>query len=490
MDLKHLQEEAQLKSVFNSIKFQTTSGQTAIQSFFDTLAKQKSVVLRRTNMIHEMRNNNKDCSSLWQKIVESDTVLEPYIDTTTDLTEQIEAEIFFTGANTKIFNSIPLLISVLLFLKIWVTPIMGLLLPILFFIAPYIILNLFMNIPIPWDTYMTMMKEFVFGIRAGQTIGLKQITQCIYLFTSFGQGMFQPVLTAQQTYKTDTKIREIGEAVNTYLSASTELFTILCSNRTHKSMPKMPTNLSAREAYWWFKENHLLFKAWRKEIGCIDVYYTFAKDLRWIPVSWSNTAELKFEHLSDLCIKEPVSSDIAIDGHNILTGPNRGGKSSFLRAVLQQVLFARVFGVTSCKSMSLPWISWIHSRIRSLDMPGESSLFEEDVKSCAGILRNISLKNHGLVLIDELFHSTNPPDALFCSKTFLGDFWRYETVTSIISTHSFELLNSLPQCVKPLCCPAEEDPLTRKIKYTYRVEPGICKISSVREVLAEAGFLA
>jgi DNA mismatch repair ATPase MutS len=136
----------------------------------------------------------------------------------------------------------------------------------------------------------------------------------------------------------------------------------------------------------------------------------------------------------------------------------------------------------------MSYFSWIADGLRLDDKPGKMSMFEREVSFASHIL---SKKDGcGLVLYDELFHSTNPPDALFCSKTFLGDFWRYETVTSIISTHSFELLNSLPQCVKPICCPAEEDPLTRKIKYTYRVEPGICRLSSVREVLAEAGFLA
>jgi hypothetical protein len=486
--LMHLLEEAQLKQVFDAFKYNSSSGRQAIDSFFTILPKSKKTVDSRCALIYETRNalSSKEVKELWLKIRTAEEVLKPYIETSNDLTTQIESEIFFTGEHTKIFNSIPYLISILIILKVFVTPIMGLMLPLIFLLTPFFILKFTMNVDIPWDTYVIMMKELILGIRDGQQIGLKHITQIGYLLTSFGQGMFQPILTAQQTYKTDSKICEVGKAVNDYIDASRHLYKLVFGTHIKKEPTPLPNDLSSRDAYMWFRDNPLIFKSWQQEVGMMDVYFVLAKDSRWSFVSWSKESQMKFDDLSDLCIKEPVKSNVEFDGHNLLTGPNRGGKSSFLRAVLQQILFARVFGITSCTYMEIPWIHWIHSRIRSLDKPGEYSLFEEDVRSCAGILQNIGLKTHGLVLIDELFHSTNPPDALFCAQTFLGDFWRYETVTSLISTHSFELLNDLPACVRTLCCPATE--VDGKIKYTYRVEEGVCKLSSVREVLAEAGL--
>jgi DNA mismatch repair ATPase MutS len=225
-----------------------------------------------------------------------------------------------------------------------------------------------------------------------------------------------------------------------------------------------------------------------QQVGCMDVYWSLAKQGTWKPVSWSKDL-LHLKGLADLSISEPVYSSLELNGHSLLTGPNRGGKSSSLRAVLQQVLFARVFGITSClESATLPWYTWIHSRIRSLDTPGEYSLFEEDVRSSAKVLAMAETTPHGLVLIDELFHSTNPPDALLCATTFLTKFWPTKHTTSIISTHSFELLKDVPNHdVKLLCCPATEQDST--IHYTYKLEEGVCKVSSVREVLREAGLL-
>jgi len=486
--MNHLLEESQLNQVFDKMKFQTSAGCTAISSFFEILPKTKNIVTRRTNTILSVKKSvNNQTDSLWKKAKAAEELLEPYIDNKTDLIGQAESQLFFTGEHTKILNTVPYLITILLILKIWVAPIMGVMMPFMFFIAPYIIVKLVMKIPIPWEVYISIMKEMVLGVKGDQPIGLKQLSQGLYLVTSFGQGLIQPILTAQQTYKTDLKIKEIGTAINEYIGTTAEIFTRLYQKDTLQKLPPLPLDLSARDAYWWFKDNHLLFKSWRHQVGCMDVYYTLAKDSAWRPVEWSSVAEFQFEGLADLCIKEPIKSDIVYNRHNLMTGPNRGGKSSFLRAVLQQVLFSRVLGITNCERASLPWVHWIHSRIRSLDKPGEASLFEEDVKSCAGILKRVDVAEHGLVLIDELFHSTNPPDALFCAQTFLGDFWKCESATSIISTHSFELLNDLPEHVKTLCCPASEVD-DGQIKYSYKVEHGVCKLSSVREVLKEAGF--
>ena len=228
--MNHLLEEANLKSFFATLPFQTKSGSTAIESFFSSSPSSKKDLARRTNTVLEVRDINANPQNkainlkLWSEIKRTEEIIEPYIDSANDLTEQTESELFFTGAHTKVFNTFPFLITILLILKIWVGPVLGLMTPVLFIIAPYIIIKLFMNLPIPWEVYLNMMKELVLGIRADQPVGLKQLSQGLYLLTSFGQGMVQPILTAQQTYKTDCKIKEIGLAVNHYIYASTAIF--------------------------------------------------------------------------------------------------------------------------------------------------------------------------------------------------------------------------------------------------------------------------
>ncbi len=487
--MEHLTKECHLNEVISTIKFQTQSGKSAMASFFEILPKFRSIVYRRTNTITDMKplTQKPEIKALWADVKQSETTLQPYLNIKNDLTEQAEGEIYFTNVHLKFLNSVPLVLTLLLFLKVWIAPIMGLLMPIMVFIAPYIIIKFIMGMQIPWEVYTTILMDMALGIKKGERIGLKQISQIIYFLTSFGQGMVQPVLTSIQTHKSDVKMKAIGQNVIKYIEATKTLYSKLLPSSILKLPPVVETS-DPRIAYWWFRENQTLFQAYMRAVGCMDVYMSLASDDRWTPVSWSLDNELKLDGLADLCItKNPIKSNLQLTNHSLLTGPNRGGKSSSLRAILQQVLFARVFGITSCEQASIPWYDWIHSRIRSLDTPGEASLFEEDVKSAASVVAKSQNGTLGLVIIDELFHSTNPPDALFCARTFLDKFWKSNTVTSIISTHSFELLNTCPSSISLLCCPASET-VDGNIKYSYRLERGTCTLSSVREVLREAGF--
>jgi hypothetical protein len=486
--MEYLTNECHLSNVIVTIPLETASGKESMKSFFEILPKFRSIVYRRTNTILDMKpfTTDTEIKKNWQTVKMCETQLEPYLSSKNELAEQAESEIYFTNKHLTFLNSVPFVLTILLFMKIWVAPIMGLLMPIMVFIAPYIIIKFIMGMQIPWEVYTTIIMDMTLGIKKGQTIGLKQLSQILYFLTSFGQGMVQPVLTSIQTSKSDVKMKEIGQNVIAYIQSTSYLYKRLLPT-AKTTIPPLTTTTDPRIAYWWFRENQTLFKCWMRQVGCMDVYWSLACDSRWTPVSWSQNGELILNGLADLCISQtPVYSDLNITSHSLLTGPNRGGKSSSLRAILQQVLFARVFGITSCKDATIPWYDWIHSRIRSLDVPGQASLFEEDVKSAAKVLARSKTNTLGLVIIDELFHSTNPPDALFCAKTFLEQFWKSPSVTSIISTHSFELLNTVPKSVSLLCCPATQTETS--IKYSYRLEPGVCTLSSVREVLTEAGF--
>jgi DNA mismatch repair ATPase MutS len=94
----------------------------------------------------------------------------------------------------------------------------------------------------------------------------------------------------------------------------------------------------------------------------------------------------------------------------------------------------------------------------------------------------------GLVLYDELFHSTNPPDGIRTAERFLEQLWAKETILSIVSTHVFELVDSAPDSVQRLCCSAEEDGET--LTFLYDVKPGICKVSSVKSIWERFGLTA
>jgi DNA mismatch repair ATPase MutS len=167
----------------------------------------------------------------------------------------------------------------------------------------------------------------------------------------------------------------------------------------------------------------------------------------------------------------------------MLTGPNRGGKSTALRAIGRSVFLAHCFGCAIGRSATMTPLRWMQTCLRLQDIPGEQSLFEREVGAAALALRRLGY-GRGLVLIDELFHSTNPPDAEIASRQFLGKLWTSKKTLSVISTHVFALVEDCSSDVQRLCCQAIEGP-RGQVKYKYGLSTGICKVSSVKEILRE-----
>jgi DNA mismatch repair ATPase MutS len=114
------------------------------------------------------------------------------------------------------------------------------------------------------------------------------------------------------------------------------------------------------------------------------------------------------------------------------------------------------------------------------------------VEIAVNILKKAAYSNkgrgQGLVLIDELFHSTNPPDGEKSAQIFLSRLWPNMNVVSCISTHVYRLVEDADDSIQKLCCLATVNNNDNSIEYTYTLREGVCRVSSVKEVLQEAGL--
>ena len=134
------------------------------------------------------------------------------------------------------------------------------------------------------------------------------------------------------------------------------------------------------------------------------------------------------------------------------------------------------------EGLTLRRFGWISSGLRLQDAPGNLSMFETEVWFAANLLeKELSNGSPGLVLYDELFHSTNPPDGIKTAERFLNRLWKKESVLSIVSTHVFSLVEKAPESVKRLCCLANLHP-NGDIDYKFNIQPGICTVSSVKSI--------
>jgi DNA mismatch repair protein MutS len=127
----------------------------------------------------------------------------------------------------------------------------------------------------------------------------------------------------------------------------------------------------------------------------------------------------------------------------IITGPNMGGKSTFMRQTALIVLLAHVGSFVPAKTAQLGQIDRIFTRIgASDDLAGGRSTFMVEMQETANILHNAS--RHSLVLMDEIGRGTSTFDGLSLAWACAIELATGLRCLTLFATHYFEL-TALPE---------------------------------------------
>jgi DNA mismatch repair protein MutS len=152
-------------------------------------------------------------------------------------------------------------------------------------------------------------------------------------------------------------------------------------------------------------------------------------------------------------LDEPfIPNDVRFDNQRrmlIVTGPNMGGKSTYMRQTAIIVLLAHIGSFVPASSAELSVVDQIFTRIGSSDdLAGGRSTFMVEMTETANILHNAS--SHSLVLMDEIGRGTSTFDGLalaWASAVYLASQLQAFT---LFATHYFEL-TSLPAQYPQAC---------------------------------------
>jgi hypothetical protein len=421
---------------------------------------------------------------LFDKLATKEDKFDPFINKKSELEKESYSQLFFTNTHFKLFNEIPYFLTFWWFLRIYAFPTFAVLIPIIAIIGPYIFIKYIMKVNMPIEEYYKLfIKLYVgqFEINSGID-KIKVIGQSILFLISIVQSIWQPINNAIHLNKIKLTILDNINDIQEYLNLYDELRKLWVIPRN--IIPDAVRKDNSMLAAFCF-ENPTLLQLLIRGAATAEVTFRIAVNPKITAVDWSPTKQLIIENTCDIDIQHSKQKlftvNLNTDSHSLLTGPNRGGKSTVLRAVLRSVILAHTYGVIIGDNCNLSYIDWIKSNLRIEDLPGSESLFEREVSFASNTL---NIKGSGLVLIDELFHSTNPNDSIKASNIYLKKLWSRNNIFSIISTHIFELVQESPDNIKKLCCPAEELD-DGSIVYKYGISDGICKISSVNDILKE-----
>ena len=134
-------------------------------------------------------------------------------------------------------------------------------------------------------------------------------------------------------------------------------------------------------------------------------------------------------------IDDPVRNDIDISRGMLLTGSNASGKSTFLKAMGLNVIFAKSFGFALADSFSCPVSKLYTSMALSDNLLGAESYYVVEAKS----IKRICDAGEGvLCIIDEVLRGTNTIERIAASYRILSSFCR-PGMFCFAATHDLEL---------------------------------------------------
>jgi DNA mismatch repair protein MutS len=170
----------------------------------------------------------------------------------------------------------------------------------------------------------------------------------------------------------------------------------------------------------------------------------------------------------------------------IVTGPNMGGKSTYMRQSALIVLLAYTGSYVPATSARIGPVDRIFTRIGAADdLTGGRSTFMVEMTETANILHNAT--HQSLVLLDEIGRGTSTYDGLALAWATASQLAQKIGAFTLFATHYFELTtlpDELPQCANVHLAATEHD---GRIIFLHSVQEGPASQSYGIQVARLAG---
>ncbi len=171
----------------------------------------------------------------------------------------------------------------------------------------------------------------------------------------------------------------------------------------------------------------------------------------------------------------------------LITGPNMGGKSTYMRQVAIIVLLAHSGSFIPAAAATIGPLDRIYTRIGAADdLAGGRSTFMVEMTEMAHILRNAT--ENSLILVDEIGRGTSTFDGLSLAWACAGDLANRIGAFALFSTHYFELTSLAEQLKGVANVHLDAVEHGEKIVFLYSVRNGPASQSYGLQVARLAGI--
>lgn len=451
-------------------------------------------------------------------------------------TQYLLDSLYFKSSLLSKFNTSETVLQFYNYLKLIISPLYGVLSPVLIMIMPFLYLKFFTNVNISFKVYFRLMKVSFFSfnplnpLRPNRNSGkMSQIISTIASVFFYLQGVLNSIELSKNTNTLINSVHNILNDVSKFVNLSMKITSVFkpeyIPNESNvefslpNSFPKLEDKLFETEPYFSSNKGKILvlfkdimddknkFLPYLNYLSNLDATVSVVKLLKKNKEHYSFTKFIKSKrplpilNISDVwnpaldTTKDLVKNSINIGGleanNVVITGPNAGGKSTFIKAVTLSIILSQTLTISPSKSLKMTPFSVINTYLNIPDHKGKDSLFESEMyraKNHIDKLNNLSKREYSFVVMDEIFSSTNPEEGMsggFAIGEKLGSF---KNSISFITTH-FSYLTKLSEKgnFRSFKLPIKRND-KNEIVYPYKLKEGVSDQYIALELLKNKGF--
>ena len=253
-----------------------------------------------------------------------------------------------------------------------------------------------------------------------------------------------------------------------------------------------------------------------QEIGNIDVYMSFAKlykeskqydgsvNYNFVEYIDKNIKDGPYVRINKMwnCLldaKNAVVNDIELGNNTqrnmLLTGPNAGGKSTFLSGITMCLVLSQTIGFAPAEYIQITPFRKINTYINIFDdVSSGDSLFVAEVKRMKyhmDIVNNLSDDDYIFTVQDEPFSGTNFREGSAAEFALIEYLAKNKNCLSIVATH-FPIVMGIEDKVKNISLKNYKVFINRddnnKIIYTYKIVEGKSNQAIALDILQQKGY--
>ena len=199
----------------------------------------------------------------------------------------------------------------------------------------------------------------------------------------------------------------------------------------------------------------------------------------------ANKPELHVKDIYHPLIKNPVPNSISINGPILVTGSNASGKSTFLKTVAINAIFAQTICTCLAKSYKSSYFKIFTSMALKDNTVGGESYYIVEIKSLKRIIDALDPSMPCLCIIDEVLRGTNTVERIAASSQILY-FLSRQNCIPIAATHDLELAQILNKHYKNYHF--QEHVTDNNITFDYKIYPGKSSTRNAIKLLKIMGY--